>query len=158
MFPLLLYGAESWNVKSHDRRKIDYFELWCWRTMLRILWTARRTNVSIQEIRKTERLLQLVCSRILGYFRHITRRTGDNLEQLAIQDIMEGTRRKQSITDALGRPNQESQQSIYQATRNEYIKVAWTNTASYNHRDRVSELGSCSFRKEADEEDEGEEE
>ena len=47
VFPVVMYGCESWTVKKDERRKIDAFELWCWRRLLRVLWTARRFNKSI---------------------------------------------------------------------------------------------------------------
>ena len=56
VFPVVMYGCESWTVKKLEHRKIDAFELWCWRTLLRVLWTARRSNQSILKE------ISLVCS------------------------------------------------------------------------------------------------
>ena len=50
VFPVVMYGCESWTVKKGERRRIDAFELWCWRRLLRVLWTARRSNQSILKI------------------------------------------------------------------------------------------------------------
>lgn len=93
IFPVLLYGAETWSIKAVDRRKIDAFELWCWRRVLRIPWTAKRTNLSIiQEVKEPQRLSKLVQGRILRYFGHLQRRDVDNLERLIVQGQVEGTR------------------------------------------------------------------
>jgi len=82
--PLVLsifsYGSESWIIKAADTHRIDAFEMWCWRRMLRIPWTARRTNVSIlYELDITDRQSTVCRRRILQYFGHITRRNEDNL-------------------------------------------------------------------------------
>ena len=54
VFPVVMYGSESWTIKKADRRRIDAFELWCWRRLLRVPWTARRTNLSILKEIKPE--------------------------------------------------------------------------------------------------------
>ena len=80
VFPVVMYGCESWTVKKAERRRIDAFELWCWRRLLRVPWTARRSNQSIlKEISPGCSLEGLVLKLKLQYFGHLTRRV-DSLE------------------------------------------------------------------------------
>ena len=75
VFPLVMYGCESWTVKKAERRKIDAFELWCWRRLLRVPWTARRPNQSIlKEISPGCSLEGLMLKLKLQYFGHLMRR------------------------------------------------------------------------------------
>ena len=75
VFPVLMYGCESWTVKKSERRIIDAFELWCWRRLLRVPWTARRSNYSIQkEISPRCSLEGLMLKLKLQYFGHLTQR------------------------------------------------------------------------------------
>lgn len=91
--PIFLYGAESWTLCTADRNRADAFEMWCWRRMLRIPWTARRTNVSIlKELQITERLSKECRRRILAFFGHISRKGEDCLEKLIVQGKVEGRR------------------------------------------------------------------
>ena len=81
VFPVVMYGCKSWTVKKAERQRIDAFELWCWRRLLRVPWTARRSNQSIQkefspEISLEGMMLQLK----LQYFGHLMRRV-DSLEK-----------------------------------------------------------------------------
>ncbi|KAL0838884.1 hypothetical protein ABMA28_016906 [Loxostege sticticalis] len=93
VFPIFLYGAESWTIKMADRRRIDAFEMWCWRRLLRIPWTAHRTNISIlKELKITQRLSSICLKKVLTYFGHIVRKPSDNLEKLMITGKMEGKR------------------------------------------------------------------
>ena len=72
VFPVVMYGCESWMVKKAERRKIDVFELWCWRRLLRVPWTARRSNQSIlKEINPEYSLEGLMLSLKLQYFGHL---------------------------------------------------------------------------------------
>ena len=81
VFPVVLYGCESWTVKKAECRKIDAFELWCWRRLLRVPWTARRPNQSIlKEISRGCTLEGLMLKLKLQYFGHLMRR-GDSLEK-----------------------------------------------------------------------------
>ena len=74
VFPVVLYGCESWTIRKPERRIIDSFELWCWRRLLRIPWTARRTSKSvIEEIKATNPLEILIKKLQLSYFGHIMR-------------------------------------------------------------------------------------
>lgn len=92
VFPIFLYGAETWTLRTGDRHKIDALEMWCWRRMLRIPWTAHRTNISIlKELNIKERLSSIVQIRILKFFGHITRNE-DSMERLVVQGKVEGKR------------------------------------------------------------------
>ena len=72
VFPVVMYGCESWTVKKTERRRIDAFELWCWRRLLRAPWTARRSNQSIlREINPTCSLKGLMLKLKLQYFGHL---------------------------------------------------------------------------------------
>ena len=80
VFPVVMYGCESWTLKKAECRRIDAFELWCWRRLLRVPWTARRTNQSIlKEISPEYSLKGLMLKLKLQYFGHLMRRT-DSLE------------------------------------------------------------------------------
>ena len=81
VFPLVMYGCDSWTVKKAERRRMDAFELWCWRRLLRVLWTARRSNQSIlKEISPEYSLEGLMVKLKLQYFGHLMGRP-DSLEQ-----------------------------------------------------------------------------
>ena len=72
VFPLVMYGCESWTIKKAEHRRIDAFELWCWRRLLRVLWTARRSNQSIlKEISPGCSLEGLILKLKLQYFGHL---------------------------------------------------------------------------------------
>ena len=80
VFPVVMYGCESWTIKKADRRRIDAFELWCWRRLLRVPWTARRSNQSIlKEIIPGISLDGMMLKLKLQYFGHLMRRV-DSLE------------------------------------------------------------------------------
>ena len=81
VFPVVIYGCESWTIKKAEHRRIEAFELWCWRRLLRVPWTARRSNKSIlKEISPEYSLEGLMRKLKLQYFGHLTRRT-DSLEK-----------------------------------------------------------------------------
>ena len=87
-----MYGCESWTIKKAERRRIDAFELWCWRRLLRILWTARRSNQSIlKEISPGCSLEGLMLELKLQYFGHLMRRT-DSLEKTLMLGKIESRR------------------------------------------------------------------
>ena len=94
VFPVVMYGCESWTVKKAERQKIDAFELWCWRRLLRVPWTARRSNLSILKgISPGCSLEGLMLKLKLQYFGHLMRRT-DSLEKtLMLGKIEDGRRR-----------------------------------------------------------------
>ena len=94
VFPVVMYGCESWIIKKAEHRRIDAFELWCWRRLLRVLWTARRSNQSIlKEIRLDCSLEELMLKLKLQYFGHLMRRT-DLLERILMLGKIESTRRR----------------------------------------------------------------
>ena len=75
VFPVDMYGCKSWNIKKAEHRRIDAFELWCWRRLLRVLWTARRSNQSIlKEINPVYSLEGLMLKLKLQYFDHLMQR------------------------------------------------------------------------------------
>ena len=94
VFPVLMYGCESWTIKKPECRRIDAFELWCWRRLLRVPWTARRSNQSIlKEISPKYSLEGLMLKLKLQYFGHLMRRT-DSFEKTLMLGKIEGRRRK----------------------------------------------------------------
>ena len=93
VFPIVMYGFESWTIKKAEHRRIDALELWCWRTLLRVPWTARRSNQSIlKEISLECSLEGLMLKLKLQYFGHLMRRT-DSLEKTLILGKTEGGRK-----------------------------------------------------------------
>ena len=93
VFPVVMYGCESWTIKEAERRKIDAFELWCWRRLLRVTWTARRSNQSIlEEISPEYSSEGLMLKLKLQYFDHLIGRAG-SLEKTLMLGKIEGRRR-----------------------------------------------------------------
>ena len=94
VFPVVMYGCESWNVKKAEHWRIDAFELWCWRRLLRVPWTARRSNQSIlKEVSPEYSLKGLMLNLNLQYFSHLMWRI-DSLEKTLILGKIEGRRRR----------------------------------------------------------------
>ena len=94
VFPVVVYGCESWTVRKAEHRKIDAFELWCWRRLLRVPWTARRSNQSIlKEISPGFSLEGLMLKLKLQYFGHLMRRV-DSLEKTLMLGSIQGRRRR----------------------------------------------------------------
>ena len=90
VFPVVVYGCESWTIKKAEHRRIDAFELWCWRRLLRVPWTARRSNQSIlKEISPKCSLEGLMLNLKLQYFGHLMRRT-DSFEKTVMLEKIEG--------------------------------------------------------------------
>ena len=109
VFPVVMYGCESWTVKKAERRRIDVFELWCWRILLRVPWTAGRSNQSIlKEINLEYSLKVLMLKLKLQYFGHLMGRAA-LLEKTLMPGKIEGRRRRgqqrmrwlDSITDSM---------------------------------------------------------
>ena len=91
---MVMYGCESWTVKKAERRRIDAFELWCWRSLLRVPWTARRSNQSIlKEISPGISLEGMMLKLKLQYFGHLLRRA-DSLEKTLMLGGIGGRRRR----------------------------------------------------------------
>ena len=92
VFPVVMYGCESWTIKKGECRRIDAFELWCWRRLLRVSWTARRSNQSILKISPECSLEGLMLKLKLQYFGHLLRRA-DSLEKTLMLGKIEGRKR-----------------------------------------------------------------
>ena len=102
VFPVVMYGCESWTLKKAEHQRIDVFELWCWRRLLRVLWTARRSNQSLlKEISPEYSLEGLILKLKLQYFVHLMQRT-DSLEKTLILGNIEGRRRRQRQDEMVG--------------------------------------------------------
>jgi len=94
VFPVVMYGYESWTVNKAERRRIDTFELWCWRRLLRVPWTARRSNQSIlKEISPGISLEGMMLKLKLQYFGHLMGRV-DSLEKTVMLGGIGGRRRR----------------------------------------------------------------
>ena len=94
VFPVVMYGCESWTIKKAECRRIDAFQLWCWRRLLRVPWTERRSNLSIlKEISPRCSLEGLMLKLKLQYFGHLMRRA-DSLEKTLMLGKIEGSRRR----------------------------------------------------------------
>ena len=111
VFPVVMYGCESWTIKKAEPQRIDAFELWCWRRLLRVPWTARRLDQSIlKEIHPEYSLEGLMLKLKLQYFGYMVRRT-DSLEKTIMLGKVEGRRRRgqqrmrwlDGITDSMAR-------------------------------------------------------
>ena len=94
VFPVVMYGCESWTVKKAERWRTDAFELWCWRRLLRVPWTERRSNQSVlKEISHGCSLVELMLKLKLQSFGHLTQRT-DSLEKTLMLGKIKGGRRR----------------------------------------------------------------
>ena len=107
VFPVVRYGCESWTVKKAEHRRIDAFELWCWRRLLRVPWTARSNQSILKEISPGCSLEGLMLKRRLQYFGHLMQRD-DSLEKTLMLGKIEGRRRERQrmrwldgITDSM---------------------------------------------------------
>ena len=109
VFPVVMYGYKSWTIKKAERQRIDTFELWCWRRLLRVLWTARSSSQSIlKEISPEYSLEDLMLKLKLQYFGHLMRRAGSFEKTLMLGKIEGGRKRGQQrmrwldgITDSM---------------------------------------------------------
>ncbi|CAF2089884.1 unnamed protein product [Rotaria magnacalcarata] len=138
VFPVVTYGCESWTIKKADRRKIDAFELWCRRKLLRTPWAARRTNRSILDVVKPDFSLEALIMKLkLKYFGHIMRRQ-DSLEKTLMLGKLEGNRKRgrqkirwlDTITDVMDTNLQELKEMVTdrQAWRNSVYRVTKSRT------------------------------
>ena len=119
IFPVLIYGCESWTVKKAEHQKIDAFELWCWRRFLRVPWTARRSNRSILKINPGCSLERRMLKLKLQSFGHLMQRV-DSLEKTLMLGGIEGKRRRgrqrvrwlDDITDSMDMSLSELQELV----------------------------------------------
>ena len=93
VFAVVMYGWESWTIKKAEHQRINAFELWCWRKLLRVPWTARRSNQSILKEISPEYLLEGLMLKLKQYFRHLMQRT-DSFEKTLMLGKIEGRRRR----------------------------------------------------------------
>ena len=94
VFPVVMYGCESWTIKKAEHQRIDTFELWCWRRLFRVPWTARRSNQSIlKEINPEYSLEGLMLKLKLQYFCHLMQRA-DSFEKTLMLGKIEGRKRR----------------------------------------------------------------
>ena len=94
-FPVVIYGCESWTRKKTEHQRIDAFKLWCWRRLLRVPWTVRRSNQSVLKYTNTAYSLQgLMLKLKLQYFGHLMQRATDSLEKTLMLGKIEGKRRR----------------------------------------------------------------
>ena len=94
VFPVVMYGCESWTLKKAEHQRIDAFELWCWRRLLRVHWTARRSNQSsLKEISPGCSLERLMLKLKLQYFGHLIQKA-DSFEKTLMLGKIEGKRRR----------------------------------------------------------------
>ena len=108
VFPVVIYGCESWTIKKAELRRIDAFELWCWRKLLRVPWTARRNQSILKKISPGCSLVGLMLKLKLQYFGYLMRRA-DSFEKTLMLGKIEGRRRRgrqstrwlDSITDSM---------------------------------------------------------
>ena len=108
-FPVVMYGCESWTMKKAEHQRIDAFQLWCWRRLLRVPWTARRSNQSILKINPGISLEGMMLKLKLQYFGHLMQRV-DSLEKTLMVGGIGGRRRRgrqrmrwlDGITDSMG--------------------------------------------------------
>ena len=109
VFPVVMYGSESWTLKKAEHQRIDAFELWCWRGLLRVLWTARRSSQSmLKEISPESSLEGMMLKLKLQYFGHLMQRV-DSLEKTLMLGGIGGRRKREqqrmrwlhSITDSM---------------------------------------------------------
>ena len=94
VFPVVMYGCDSWTIKKAEHWSIDAFELWCWRRLLRVPWTAKRSNQSILKEISPEYSLEGLMKLKLQYFGHLSQRRADSLEKTLILGKIEGRRRR----------------------------------------------------------------
>ena len=141
VYPVVMYGCESWTVKKAERRRIDAFELWCWRRLLRVPWTARRPNQSIlKEISPEYSLERLMLKLKLQYFGHLMWRA-DSFEETLILGKIERREEKGKIEDEMVGCNHHPMDSLDDSF-NDSMTWVWVNSRSWWWTGRPSVLQS----------------
>ena len=146
VYPLVMYGCESWTVKKAEHQRMDAFELWCWRRLLRVLWTARRSNQSILKMSPGISLEGLMLRLKLQYFGHLMRRA-DWLEKTLMLGGIGGRRRRgrqrmrwlDGITDSMDKVKVNS--GSWWWTGEDAAKVYWDSFYGPGRRIPLWELG-----------------
>ena len=147
VFPVVMYGCESWTVEKADHKRIDAFELWCWRRLLRVPWIARRSNQSIiKEISPGCSLEGLMLKLKLHYFGHLMRRT-DSLEKTLMLGKIEGWRRKCQPTPVFLTENSYGQRSLSQSVESLSCVQLFVTPQTAAHQASLSITNSQSLLK-----------
>ena len=102
VFPVVMYGCESWPIRKTECQRIDAFELWCWRRLLRVPWTARRSSQSILKVNPEYSLEGLTLKLKFQYFGHLMRKAS-SLEKTLILGKIEGRKKQQKTDDEMAR-------------------------------------------------------